>query len=69
VRHVTAIIEREDDLYVALCPEHDVASQGRRVEEAVQNLAEVDELFLRCADHPEQERRAHCDAAGDGGSP
>ena len=29
---VTAIIEREDDAYVALCPELDIASQGDTVE-------------------------------------
>ena len=27
-RQLTAIIEREDDSYVALCPELDIASQG-----------------------------------------
>jgi len=30
--HLTAIIEREDDGYVALCPELDIASQGQSVE-------------------------------------
>jgi hypothetical protein len=33
-RHFTAIIEREDDLYVALCPELDISSQGETVSEA-----------------------------------
>jgi hypothetical protein len=27
---LTAIIEREDDMYVALCPELDIISQGAR---------------------------------------
>ena len=48
-RQVTAIIEREDDWYVALCPEYDVASQGRTVEEARANLSEAVELFLESA--------------------
>ena len=33
----TAIIEREDDGYVSLCPELDIASQGLTIEEAKQN--------------------------------
>ena len=37
----TAIIEKEEDLYAALCPELDVASQGATVEEATSNLREA----------------------------
>ena len=37
----TAIIEREDDGYVATCPELDVASQGETVEEAHDNVIEA----------------------------
>lgn len=55
----TAILEREGDLYVALCPELDVASQGKTVEEAVANLREAVELFLECADPGEIKRRLH----------
>lgn len=55
----TAILEREGDLYVALCPELDVASQGKTVEEAVANLREAVELFLECADPEEIKRRLH----------
>ena len=43
---LTAIIEREEDMYVALCPEVDVASQGNSVEEARENLKEAVELFM-----------------------
>ena len=39
-RQVTAIIEREGDGYVALCPELDIASQGATVAEARENLKE-----------------------------
>ena len=55
----TAILEREGDLYVALCPELDVASQGATVEDAMTNLKEAVELFLECADPQEVKRRLH----------
>jgi len=58
-RQFTAIIERELDGYVALCPELDVASQGDSIEEARQNLSEAVELFLETADPSEVERRLH----------
>ena len=44
---------REDDGFVAICPEVDVASQGATVEEAKANLKEAVELFFECA--PESE--------------
>lgn len=43
---LTAVIHREDDLYVAQCPEVGTASQGTTVEEAVSNLKEATELYL-----------------------
>ena len=43
----TALVEREGDGYVALCPEFDVASQGDTVEEARRNLVEAVALFWR----------------------
>ena len=43
---LTALIEREGDGYVSLCPELDVASQGKTIEEARDNLREALELFL-----------------------
>ncbi|HEX5502291.1 MAG TPA: type II toxin-antitoxin system HicB family antitoxin [Thermomicrobiales bacterium] len=58
-RQFTAIIEREGDRYVALCPELDVASQGNTVEEARHNLVEALELFLETADPDEVTRRLH----------
>jgi predicted RNase H-like HicB family nuclease len=54
---LTAVLEREDDGYVALCPELDVASQGDNVEEAIANLKEAVELLLECAPKEEIERR------------
>jgi predicted RNase H-like HicB family nuclease len=59
LRQVTAIIEREGNGYVALCPELDVASQGETIESARNNLREAVELFLETADSAEIERRSH----------
>ena len=42
----TAVLHREDDLYVAECPEVGTASQGPTIEEAVKNLQEATELYL-----------------------
>jgi predicted RNase H-like HicB family nuclease len=55
----TAIIEREGNGYVALCPELDIASQGDTIEEARRNLQEALELFLETADLSEIEKRKH----------
>ena len=52
-RRVTAVIEREGDGYVALCPEVDVASQGATIEEARLNLLEALELFFETAGEAE----------------
>jgi predicted RNase H-like HicB family nuclease len=59
MRQLTAIIEREDDGYVALCPELDIASQGDTVEGARANLVEALELFFETADPAEVARRLH----------
>ncbi len=56
-RQFTAIIEREDDSYVALCPELDIASQGASVGEARSNLREAIELFIESASPEEIGRR------------
>ena len=58
-RRLTAIIEREDDGYVALCPEFDIASQGDSIEEARTNLIEALSLFFETAAPSEVERRLH----------
>jgi predicted RNase H-like HicB family nuclease len=42
----TAIVHKEDDLYVAQCPEIGTVSQGETIEEAVSNLQEATELYL-----------------------
>jgi predicted RNase H-like HicB family nuclease len=57
--HLTAIIEREGDGYVALCPELDIASQGNNVKEARENLREALELFFETASPEEITSRLH----------
>jgi predicted RNase H-like HicB family nuclease len=47
VRTFTAVLHKEGDLFVAECPEVGTVSQGYTVEEAVANLKEATELFLR----------------------
>lgn len=56
---LTAIIEQGKDWFVALCPEVDVASQGKSVEEARANLVEALTLFFEDATPEEVERRLH----------
>ncbi len=59
LQRFTAVIEREGDGYVSLCPEFDIASQGDSVEEAKANLTEAIELFLETADEAEIKNRLH----------
>jgi len=58
-RQLTAIIEKEGDGYVALCPEVDVASQGASIDEARRNLREALELFFETASPNEIKERLH----------
>ena len=46
VQTFTAVIHKEDDLYIADCPEVGTVSQGNTVEEAIANLKEATELYL-----------------------
>jgi len=52
-RQLTAIIEREGNGYISLCPELDIASQGDTIEEARKNLQEALELFFESASKEE----------------
>lgn len=56
---LTAIIEREGDGYVSLCPELDIASQGDTIEQARDNLREALELFFETASPEEITQRLH----------
>ena len=59
LQQFTAIIEREGNGYVSLCPELDIASQGDSIEEAKQNLTEALQLFFEVADPSEIQHRLH----------
>jgi predicted RNase H-like HicB family nuclease len=58
-RTFTAAIHKEGDVYVALCPELDIASQGETIETARANLREAIELFLETAGPQEIAERLH----------
>ena len=46
IKVFTAVLHKEDNLYVAECPEVGTVSQGETIEEAVANLKEATELYL-----------------------
>ena len=56
---LTAIIKRADDMYVALCPELDITSQGYTINEARDNLKVALELFFEVASDAEVKERLH----------
>ncbi len=61
VHKLAAIIEKEGDGYVALCPELDIVSQGNTIEQARDNLKEALELFFEAASPEEIRSRLHGD--------
>lgn len=61
-RLLTALLTREGNGFVALCPEIEVVSQGATVEEAKANLREAVELFFECASPAEIEERLSSEA-------
>jgi len=52
----TAVLHKEEDMYVAECPEIGTVSQGYTVEEALANLREATELYLEEFPLPDVER-------------
>jgi predicted RNase H-like HicB family nuclease len=56
-RHLTAFIERDGEVFVALCPQLDTASQGDTIETARDALREALEVFFETAPSEEVERR------------
>ena len=42
----TAILHKEEDMYIAECPEVGTVSQGKTIDEALENLKEATELYL-----------------------
>ncbi len=61
IHKLAAIIEKEGEGYVALCPELDIASQGNTIEQARDNLKEALELFFEAASPEEIRNRLHGD--------
>jgi predicted RNase H-like HicB family nuclease len=49
----TAIIKKGEKQFVALCPELDVVSQGKTIEESIANLKEACELYIEEMGVPE----------------
>jgi predicted RNase H-like HicB family nuclease len=56
-RRYSIRIQREDDGFVSICPELDIASQGGTAKEARRNLEEAIEMFLETAPQEEISRR------------
>jgi predicted RNase H-like HicB family nuclease len=56
VRTFSAVIHKEDDLYVADCPEIGTVSQGHTIEEALANLKEATALYLEEVPLPDVSR-------------
>lgn len=52
----TAVLHKEEDMYVAECPEVGTSSQGKTIDEAVFNLKEATELYLE-EFHVKEKRR------------
>lgn len=50
VLHLTAIVRRENPVYVSWCPELDIASQGKSIDSAIENLRKAVELYLEDED-------------------
>ena len=48
----TAIVYKEEDMYVAECPEVGTVDQGETIEEAIANLEEATRLYLEECDRP-----------------
>ena len=54
---LTAVIEKDENWYVATCPELGVASQGETIEHAEAMIKEAVELLLEEASEEEIQRR------------
>jgi len=49
-REFSSVVSKEGKWYVAHCPELEIASQGKSVESALENLREAIELYLEDED-------------------
>ncbi|MBI4294881.1 MAG: type II toxin-antitoxin system HicB family antitoxin [Chloroflexi bacterium] len=57
IKTLKAVLHKEDNMYVAECPEVGTVSQGNTVEEAVSNLKEATQLYVEVFCHSEGEQR------------
>lgn len=46
IMELSAILEKDEDMYVATCPDVGTVSQGSSVEEALMNLQEATQLYV-----------------------
>lgn len=51
MKRLTATLQKEEDMYVARCPEIGTVSQGRSIKSALANLKEATELYLEYFPH------------------
>lgn len=56
-RHLTVLVYKEEDMYVAECPEVGTVDQGATIEEAVAGLKEATRLYLEEFPMPETSPR------------
>lgn len=54
---ISVRVTQEDDWFVALCLDYDVASQGPTLQSALENIREAVSLFLEIASQEEIQRR------------
>ena len=59
----TALIHKEENLYIAECPEVGSVSQGRTIEQALENLKEATQLYLEETEYSPIGRVMYCAAA------
>lgn len=50
ILHLTAIVRKENPMYVSWCPELNIASQGKTIDNAMINLKEAIGLYLEDKD-------------------
>jgi predicted RNase H-like HicB family nuclease len=55
----SAVVNKEGRMFVALCPELDIASQGRTTATATKNLKDAVRLFLETASPSELSWELH----------
>lgn len=56
-RSFTVILYKEDDLYIAECPEVGTVDQGETIEQAIAGLKEATQLYLKEFPLPETSPR------------